>query len=138
MNNIITSKNDVVIPETINFTELVKNSKTTFSLEFESKLIESINKEFTTQEQQWYIANFYVYMHYHPTNDYPINLENVYNMIGFANKGNAMKTIKNNFTKDEDYKVFIFHTEKKSLVKHVEEKRFQQLNDLLIIYNNYL
>lgn len=44
-------------------------------------------------------------MHYHPTNDYPINLENVYKMIGFANKGNAMKTIKNNFTKNEDYKV---------------------------------
>jgi hypothetical protein len=26
-------------------------------------------------------------MNYHPTNDYPINLENVFHMIGFANKG---------------------------------------------------
>ena len=26
-------------------------------------------------------------------------------MIGFANKGNAMKTIKSNFIKDEDYKI---------------------------------
>uniref|UniRef100_A0A6C0H6D5 Uncharacterized protein n=1 Tax=viral metagenome TaxID=1070528 RepID=A0A6C0H6D5_9ZZZZ len=50
-------------------------------------------------------CKLYTYMHYHPTNDYPINLENVYKMIGFANKGNAMKTIKNNFTKNEDYKV---------------------------------
>jgi phage anti-repressor protein len=34
-------------------------------------------------------------------------------MIGFANKGNAMKTIRSNFIKDEDYKVTLFHTEKR-------------------------
>lgn len=33
-------------------------------------------------------------------------------MIGFANKGNAMKTIKNNFTEGEDYKKLLFHMEK--------------------------
>ena len=52
-------------------------------------------------------------MNYHPTNDFPINLENVFKMIGFAHKGNAMKTIKNNFTKDEDYKLLIIPREKK-------------------------
>jgi hypothetical protein len=36
---------------------------------------------------------------------YPINLENVFKMIGFANKGNAKRTLENNFTKDEDYKI---------------------------------
>ena len=36
-------------------------------------------------------------------------------MIGFANKGNAMKTIKSNFVIDEDYKVVIFRTEKNLL-----------------------
>lgn len=59
-------------------------------------------------------------MNYHPTNDYPINLENVFHLIGFANKGNAMKTIKNNFTKDEDYKTLLFPTEKQ---KDTEETR---------------
>lgn len=33
-------------------------------------------------------------------------------MLGFANKGNAMKTIKSNFTLDEDYKILLFRTEK--------------------------
>jgi anti-repressor protein len=51
-------------------------------------------------------------MNYHATNDYPINLEYVYKMIGFAKKGNAMKTIKSNFTENEDYKVLLFPTEK--------------------------
>jgi phage anti-repressor protein len=114
MNVLITKKeNELIIPETINFTELVKSSNTTLSLDFQSKLVETLKGEFTETQQQWYVANLYIYMHYHPTNDYPINLENVYRMIGFANKGNAMKTIKSNFVFDEDYKVALFHTEKR-------------------------
>ena len=83
-------------------------------------MIKILNEEFTESQQQWYIANLYIFMHYHPTNDYPINLENVFHMIGFANKGNAMKTIKSNFTKDEDYKTLLFPMEKQ---KHTDETR---------------
>jgi phage anti-repressor protein len=102
-----------IVPKSINFNELVKSSNTTFSLNVQTQLVEKLNTNFTEEEQQWYVANLYMYLNYHPTNDYPINLENVYKMLGFANKGNAMKTIKSNFTKDEDYKVALFHTEKR-------------------------
>ena len=112
--------NELVIPETVNFTELVRNSNTKLSLNYESKMIDLLNTEFTEQESQWYITNLYIYMNYHPTNDYPINLENIFKMIGFANKGNAMKTIKSNFTKDEDYKTLLFPMEKQ---KHTDETR---------------
>ena len=101
-----------IVPKAINFKELVKNSNTTLSLNVQTKMLKMINEVFTESEQQWYIANLYIYMNYHPTNDFPINLANVFKMIGFANKGNAMKTIKSNFIKDEDYKVVIFRTEK--------------------------
>jgi len=56
-------------------------------------------------------------------------------MIGFANKGNAMKTIKNNFTKDEDYKVVLFHSEKRKneggfnnqiIIFHTEKNKSKQ------------
>jgi phage anti-repressor protein len=112
--NIFINKKDLIHPETINFTELVKNTNTIIKLgdEYQSKMIDILNNEFTDKESQWYIANLYIYMNYHPTNEYPINLENVYKMIGFANKGNAMKTIKRNFIKDEDYKIFFFQMEK--------------------------
>ncbi|NBP13913.1 hypothetical protein EBU95_05855 [bacterium] len=66
---------DQLVPKTVNFAELVKNGNTTLSLNCESKLVDKLSKEFTEQEQQWYIANLFVYMNYHPTNDYPINLE---------------------------------------------------------------
>jgi phage anti-repressor protein len=97
--------NQIIAPKSINFNELVKNSNTTLSLNIETKMIKILNTEFTEEQQRWYIANLYVYMNYHPTNDYPINLENVFKMIGFANKGNAKRTLENNFTKDEDYKI---------------------------------
>lgn len=44
-------------------------------------------------------------MNYHPTNDFVVNLESIYKMIGFANKANAKRTLKNNFVLDEDYKI---------------------------------
>ena len=94
-----------IAPKSINFSELVKTSNTTLSLDIQDRLVERLNTHFTEDEQKWYIANLYVYMNYHPTNDYPINLENVFKMIGFANKGNAKRTLENNFTKDEDYKI---------------------------------
>ena len=98
---------DRIIPKTVNFNEIVKHSDTTLSLNLQTKLVDMLNSEFTEKEQQWYIANLYIYMNYHPTNDFPINLENVYSMIGFANKSNAMKTIKNNFTENEDFKITV-------------------------------
>ena len=107
----------MIKPTTINFKELVKNSNTTLSLDVQSKIVDKLNNTFTENEQQWYIANLYMYMNYHSTNDYPINLEDVFKMIGFANKGNAKRTLENNFTKDEDYKVVILRTEKNLNIK---------------------
>ena len=91
---------------------LKSNMNSSISLKYESDLMNEIEKYFTTEEQKWYLSNLFMYINYHPTNEYPINLENVFKMIGFANKGNAMKTIKTNFTLDEDYKILLFPTEK--------------------------
>lgn len=72
-----------IVPRSINFKELVKESKTTLSLGVQNRLVERLNADFTEDEQRWYIANLYMYMNYHPTDDYPINLEHVFGMIGF-------------------------------------------------------
>lgn len=48
-----------IIPNTVNFNELVKNSNTTLSLNLKTKLVEVLNTEFTHEEQRWYIANLY-------------------------------------------------------------------------------
>ena len=93
--------------KSINFTELVKNSNTIQSLNLQTRMIQILNEEFTDSEQQWYVANLYMYINYHPINDHLINLEHVFKMIGFANKANAKRTLKNNFTENEDYKITV-------------------------------
>ena len=117
--------NQIIAPKSINFNELVKNSNTTLSLNIETKMINILNTEFTEEEQQWYIANLYVYMNYHPTNDYPINLEDVFKMIGFANKENAKRTLKNNFTEGEDYKKLLVRTDEQvqTLLVRTDEQK---------------
>jgi hypothetical protein len=88
--------NQIIKTETIDFNALIKNS-TTLTLDCQSKMVEILNKEFTEQETRWYIANLYIYMNYHPTNDYPINLDTLVKLLNFANKQNAKRTLVNNF-----------------------------------------
>jgi hypothetical protein len=77
---------DIIKKTIIDFKDLVENNKNSININFQSHLINELNSEFTGEEQRWFIANFYVFLNYHPTEDYPINLDNVYGMIGFANK----------------------------------------------------
>jgi len=112
MNILITKKeSSLTIPETINFKELIGNSLT-LSPDAKSEMIDFINSELNEQQQQIYVRNLYMCMNFNPTTDFPVNLDHVYKDMGFANKGNAMKTIKSNFTKDEDYKTVLFPREK--------------------------
>lgn len=107
--------NQNIVPQAINFKELIQNSNTTLTLNVQNKIVTCMNREFTESDQRWYIANLYIYMNYHPTNDFPINLEHVFKMIGFANKGNAKRTLENNFVKGEDYKSSFIPTEKREI-----------------------
>jgi phage anti-repressor protein len=115
----------IIKKEIIDFKDLVENDGNKININFQSQLINELNNEFTNEEQRWFIANFYVFLNYHPTDDFPINLENVYNMIGFANKGNAKRTLINNFEENKDFKIVILPREnnlKKDLGGRNEEK----------------
>ena len=103
--------NQLVIPSNIDFSQLVQTG-TTLTVNFQSKLIKKLEETFTESEQRWYIANLYMYVNYHPTNDFPIDLENVYKLMGFAHKKNAKRTLENNFTLNEEYKILLLPTEK--------------------------
>lgn len=85
-------------------------------------MVELLNNTFTDEETRWYIGNLYMYMNYHPTNDYPIDLENVLKMLGFAHKGNAKRTLEKNFIQGEDYKVIKLPRDKKQNAGRCEEQ----------------
>lgn len=96
----------IIKPDSVDFNALIKNS-TILTLDSQSKMITILNKEFTEEENRWYIANLYIYMNYHPTNDYPINLDTLVKLVGFAHKKNAKKTLENNFMINDDYKILL-------------------------------
>ena len=101
-----TNKQELVLKNN-NSIKLLDNNNNNF--------VNKLETHFTQEEQQLYVGNLYMYMNYHPTNDYPINLENVFKMIGFANKENAKRTLKNNFTEGEDYKILLVRTDEQVL-----------------------
>ena len=90
-------------------------------------MIERLNEEFTKEEQRWYIANLYIYMNYHPTKDFPINLETVVKIVGFKHKANAKRTLVNNFTEGEDYTI--------ALIRKDERKNEGGFNEETIMLN---
>ena len=114
--------NQLIKTSEIDFKTLVTSNNNNLSDIVKSKITDELKNVFTEDEQKWYIANLYMYLNYHPTNEFPINLETIWSMIGFANKGNAKRTLENNFTKDEDYKVILLPREKKQNAGRCEEE----------------
>lgn len=55
----------------------------------------------------------FLYLNYHPINDFVINLENVWKFIGFSNKANAKRLLKHHFIENKDYKTALLRTEKR-------------------------
>jgi hypothetical protein len=45
--------NQLIRPSCINFTDLVKNSNTTLSLNLQTKMVTLLNEEFSEEQQKW-------------------------------------------------------------------------------------
>ena len=75
-------------------------------------LLKEIKQEFNEEEQLVFANNFYMYLNYHPTEDFVIDLGDVYEMIGFTKLGNAKALLDKNFTENEDYKIMLISSQK--------------------------
>jgi phage anti-repressor protein len=71
---------------------------------YQNRLLEKIKETFTTQEQQLFIASFYCYLNY-KSNDFIIDLNNIWEWLGFSQKIKAKQILEKNFIKDNDYKI---------------------------------
>jgi len=70
-----------------------------------TKLINKLEEHFSEEEQKLYVSNLFLYLNYHPVDDFVVNLENVWKFIGFANKANGKRLLKQHFTENRDYKI---------------------------------
>ena len=76
---------------------------------YNNKLLQKIKESFTEEQQQLFISSFYCYLNYHPRNDFVVDLDNVWQWLGFAQKQKAKILLERHFTLDIDYKILLSH-----------------------------
>jgi hypothetical protein len=92
-----------ILKTPIDIKTLIQTS--TIDIYDKTKLVEKLKETFSEDEQRLYVCNLFLFLNYHPINDFIINLENVWKFIGFSNKANAKRLLKHNFTENIDYKI---------------------------------
>jgi hypothetical protein len=94
--------------DTLNIVELIeKNPITKLSQTYNNFLLEKIQENFSTFEQQLFVSSFYCYLNYDKTTDFVVDLDDVWKWLGFASKFNAIRVIEPNFKLNVDYTVSI-------------------------------
>lgn len=89
-----------------------------------NKLIDKLQQNFTEDEQKLYVCNLFLYLNYHPIDDFIVNLDNVWKFIGFSNKGNAKRLLQQHFKENIDYKIIIFRSDdNKTLLLRSEKQK---------------
>jgi hypothetical protein len=72
---------------------------------YQSKLIEKLQGKFTNYDQQLFLSSFYCYLKYDKINDFVINLDDIWEWLGFSTKGHSKRLIQKFFVIDKDYKI---------------------------------
>ena len=107
----------------VSFIEL--NPVAKLSSTYNNKLLTKIKENFNESQQQLFISSFYTYLNYHPTNDFVIDLDDVWKWLGFNQKYNAKRTLEKHFTIDNDYKILLNQQVKQKKEQHGGHNREQ-------------
>ena len=116
--------------ESFNIVDLIENNPIArLTNTYQNKLLTKINANFTDNEQQLFVATFYSFLNYDSRTDFVIDLDDVWNWLGFSNKAHSKRLLKKQFIIDKDYKVrVIFADEKNKHVKGGHNKEIIMLN----------
>ena len=91
--------------EQLNIVELIEsNPITKLSSDYNVKLLSKIKANFSDFEQQMFLTSFYCYLNYHTTNDFVIDLDDVWKWVGFSVKIKAKTLLEKYFKENIDYK----------------------------------
>ena len=78
-----------------------------FNQTYQSKLIEKLQSNFTDYEQQMFLSSFYCYLKYDKVNDFVIDVDNIWEWLGFNKKCNAKYLLEKQFIVEKDYKILL-------------------------------
>jgi len=113
---------------TLNIVELIeKNPITRLSNTYQSKLVTNIKNSFNTNDQQLFVASFYSYLNYNSKEDFVIDLDKIWEWIGFSQKTRAKELLEKNFTLGVDYKRLL------SLVREQKKGRGGHNKEIILL-----
>jgi len=84
-----------------------KNPITKLNGDYQSKLIDKVQKIFNNYEQQMFLASFYCYLNHDNKNDFVIDLDNVWQWLDFSSKHKSKELLNKYFVVNQNYKVLI-------------------------------
>ena len=88
----------------LNFVALVEtNPITRLNGDYNNRFIHRIKETFTDEQQQLFLASLYCFLNHHPTNDYVIDLDNIWQWLGFQQKYHAKYLLEKYYTEGVDY-----------------------------------
>jgi len=101
----------------LNIVNLIEsNPITKLSNTYNNKLLNKIKETFTDTQQQLFVTSFYCYLNYNQTNDYVIDLDNIWQWLGFSQKARAKELLEKHFMIEIDYKISLCNLQEQ--VKH--------------------
>ena len=81
------------------------NPLTKLTGNYQSSMVDKMKENFNTYEQQMFLSSFYCYLNYNDA-DYVIDLDNVWEWMGFQQKYHAKHLLEKYFCNNNDYKIF--------------------------------
>jgi len=101
-----------------NIVDLITNNPITKLTEtHNNNLLNKVKNNFNESQQQLFIASFYSYLNYHKTDDYIVDLDNIWKWLGFNKKYNATNCLEKYFKQDNDYKKLLYLEVKQNLIE---------------------
>jgi phage anti-repressor protein len=99
--------------ESLNIVNLIEiNPITKLSSTYNSKLLTKIKENFTDKQQQLFVSSFYCYLNFNQKNDFVIDLDEIYQWVGFAQKVKGKVLLEKYFKVDIDYQILLSHVGK--------------------------
>jgi hypothetical protein len=93
--------------QNINIVELIEgNPSTKLSKTYQGKLINKLKENFSSDDQQIFVASFYCYLNY-KADDFIVDLDNIWKWLGFSRKNDSKKVLEKNFKIEIDYKIVL-------------------------------
>ena len=88
----------------LNIVDLIENNTVlNLSPDYNNRFVNKVKETFTEMQQQLFVSSFYCYLNYHQTNDFVIDLDNIWIWLGFSTKQKAKILLENSFVINKDY-----------------------------------